>query len=73
MKKYLIIAALGMTAWCDAQAQQPAAQQVAQARQEPVKVQPSPRPVPLRQLTEEQRAELRQQLYQYSRAHGKGS
>ena len=75
MKQYLILAALVGTAVCSAQEPLPAVQRIAQARPAVTQTALSVNPSAPRQLSAEQRAELRRQLYQYShsRLPGKGS
>jgi hypothetical protein len=71
MKLYFaLIAFLAATAG-HAGSSLPAAQQVSDARAAGTAA-ASGKPAP-RQLSAEQRAELRRQLYQYNRLHGKGS
>jgi len=76
MQKYLALIALPAAALCHAQASPPTApvpaaegfQQVAVQKPEPVST-----TVPARQLSPEQKAELRRQLSEYRRLPGKGS
>ena len=76
MQHYPILFALASAAVCHAQGPQPAAQNLADARAvvsrtaAPVTAMAAPRQ---RQLSAEERAELRRQLYQFSRLSGKGS
>jgi hypothetical protein len=72
MKQYLALTATLGTAVCLAQVS-PAGSPPLDLRQVAVQ-QPSPAPdVKPRQLSAQERAELRRQLYQYSRMAGKGS
>lgn len=70
MKPYLALIALFAAAAVHAQSSLPAAQQVSDARAATAAASGKTAP---RQLSAEQRAELRRQLYQYNRLHGKGS
>jgi hypothetical protein len=71
MKPFLATILLLAATVGHAQSSLPAAQQVSDARAAATAA--ASGKVPPRQLSAEQRAELRQQLYQYSRLHGKGS
>jgi hypothetical protein len=71
MKPYLFLIALLAAGVGHAQSSLPAAQQVSDARAAATAATAS-RVAP-RQLSAEQRAELRRQLYQFNRLHGKGS
>ena len=71
MQPYLILAALVATPLAHGEGGLPAVQRVSDARTATAAPAPS-KPAP-RQLSAEQRAELRRQLYQFSRLHGKGS
>jgi hypothetical protein len=71
MKPYLALISLLALFAAHGQSSLPAAQQVSDARAAAT-VTTSGKAAP-RQLSAEQRAELRRQLYQYSRLHGKGS
>jgi len=71
MKPLLVSLALLAVSASYAQSSLPAAQQVSDARAAATAA-ASGRVAP-RQLSAEQRAELRRQLYQYSRLHGKSS
>ncbi|MDB5880248.1 MAG: hypothetical protein JWP43_126 [Ramlibacter sp.] len=71
MKPILALILLLAVAASHAQSSLPAAQQISDARS--AATAGGSAKVPLRQLSAEQRAELRRQLYQYSRLHGKGS
>jgi hypothetical protein len=74
MKQYLILAALSSTAVCGA-GERPTAVQMADARPATAQMGMSAKPITARQLSAEERAELRRQLYQYShsRLPAKGS
>ena len=71
MKPFLALIPLLAAAVSHAQSSLPAAQQVSDARA--AATASASGKVPARQLSAEQRAELRRQLYQYNRLHGKGS
>jgi hypothetical protein len=75
MKQYLILAALVSTTVCGAGEPPPAVQLVAEARPATPQIAMSAKPITARQLSEQERAELRRQLYQYShnRLPAKGS
>ena len=75
MKQYLILAAFASAAVCSAQEAPPAAQRVAEARPVAPATAVSASPYTPRKLSEQERAELRRQLYQYShsRLPAKGS
>jgi hypothetical protein len=75
MKQYLILAALASTAVCGAQDPPLAIQRVAEARPAATQTAAAVKPVTTRQLSAQERAELRRQLYQYShgRSPAKGS
>jgi len=75
MKQYLILAAFASTAVCSAQDPPPAVQRVAESRPATPQATVSAKPSNPRQLSDQQRAELRRQLYQYShsRSPAKGS
>ena len=70
MQRYLILIALAGAALAQAEGSVPVVRQVSDARTvaTPAAAKPA-----ARQLSAEERAELRRQLYQYSRLHGKGS
>jgi hypothetical protein len=74
MKQYLILAAFASTAVCDAGEPPPAVQLLAEARPATPQIAPG-KPFTPRQLSDQERAELRRQLYQYShsRLPAKGS
>lgn len=69
MKQYLILAALASTAVYGAQDPPPDAQRTAQAQPATPQTAAAVKPVTVRQLSAQERAELRRQLYQYS--HGR--
>ena len=71
MKPFLAAIAFMAAIAAHAQSNLPAAQQVSDARAAGTAA-ASGKATP-RQLSAEQRAELRRQLYQYNRLHGKGS
>ena len=72
MKQYLALIAISAASACHAQAL-PAGQAPSNLRQVNVqKPQAAPAVMP-RQLSAQERAELRRQLYQFSRTAGKGS
>ena len=71
MKLYFALIALFVAAAGYAQSSVPSAQQVSDAHSAATAA-GSAKAAP-RQLSAEQRAELRRQLYQYSRLHGKSS
>ena len=79
MKQYLILAGLLSAAIAHAQEPQPVPKKVSDARAataEPAAVPPAAVPAKMagpRQLSAEEKAELRRQLYQYSRLSSKGS
>ena len=75
MKQYLILAVLAIAAVCGAGEAPPAVQLVAQARPETPQIAMPAKPITARQLSVQERAELRRQLYQYShtRLPAKGS
>ena len=74
MKQYLILTSLASTALCGAGEPPPAVQLLAQARPATPQIAPG-KPITARQLSAQERAELRRQLYQYShsRLPAKGS
>jgi hypothetical protein len=74
MTRYLILTTLAAATFAQAQGGPPSVQQVADARvaTSPRAAAPSKAAGP-RQLSADERAELRRQLYQYSRLQGKGS
>jgi hypothetical protein len=71
MKPYLVLIALLAASVGHTQSSLPAAQQVSDARAAATAA--TAGKVAPRQLSAEQRAELRRQLYQFNRLHGKGS
>jgi hypothetical protein len=73
MKQCLILTVLSISAVSQAQQAFPAVQQVADARPVPAKTVPAAQPAQPRHLSEQERAELRRQLLQFSRQNGKGS
>jgi hypothetical protein len=72
MKPSLVLIAFLAAAAVQARAALPAGQQVSDARAALSKAASASNPSP-HQLSAQQRAELRRQLYEYSRLHGKGS
>ena len=71
MKPYLPLIALFAASAGQAQSSLPSARQVSDARAAATAA--TAGKVAPRQLSAEQRAELRRQLYQFNRLHGKGS
>jgi hypothetical protein len=69
MQSYLALFALLIATAAEAQGTLPVAQQMADAS--PVTAKAAPAKPPRHQLSAEQRAELRRQLYQFSRLSGK--